>query len=120
MALGVAAWGAIFLGAGASKVQELTGRRRRPLAGIVEAASSGNLDQALKRVPHGSQELVRNAAQQGFLHGLNEILILGAALSFAGSVLALWLVRERDIEREPVSEVSSESAIEAQPQAVQA
>ena len=57
---------------------------------------------------------------QGFLHGLNEILILGAALSFAGSLLALWLVRERDIEREPVVEPAPEGAIEAQPQAAQA
>jgi hypothetical protein len=30
------------------------------------------------------------------------VLLLGAVLSFAGAVLALWLVREREIEREPV------------------
>jgi len=32
---------------------------------------------------------------------LNEVLLLGALLSFAGAALALWLVREREIEREP-------------------
>ena len=122
IAVGIAAWGAIFLGVGASKTQEVAGGAVSggQARGLVEAASSGQLGQALNGVPHGSQEIVRNAAQQGFLHGLNEILILGAALSFAGSVLALWLVRERDIEREPVAEVSSEAAIEAHPQAAQA
>jgi predicted MFS family arabinose efflux permease len=122
IAVGIAAWGAIFLGVGASKTQEVAGGAVSggQARGLVEAASSGQLGQALNGVPHGSQEIVRNAAQQGFLHGLNEILILGAALSFAGSVLALWLVRERDIEREPVAEASSEAAIEAHPQAAQA
>src|SRR3954449_3830516 len=120
IAVGIAAWGAIFLGVGASKTQEVAGGAvgSGQARGLVEEASSGQLGQALNGVPHAS--VVRNAAEQGFLHGLNEILILGAALSFAGSLLALWLVRERDIEREPVAETPSESAIEAQPQAVQA
>jgi hypothetical protein len=30
------------------------------------------------------------------------VLTLGALLSFAGAVLALWVVREREIEREPL------------------
>jgi EmrB/QacA subfamily drug resistance transporter len=122
IAVGIAAWGAIFLGVGASKTQEVAGGAVSggQARGLVEAASTGQLHQALNGVPQGAQGVVRNAAEQGFLHGLNEILILGAALSFAGSVLAFWLVRERDIEREPVPEASSEGAIEAQPQAVQA
>ena len=121
IAVGIAAWGAIFLGVGSSKTQEIAGGAVSggQARGLVEAASSGQLGQALNGVPHGAQAAVRNAAEQGFLHGLNEILILGAALSFAGSLLALWLVRERDIEREPAVE-SSEGAIEAQPQVAQA
>ena len=36
---------------------------------------------------------------------MNEILLLGGVLSLAGAVAALWLVRERDIERaEPVAD----------------
>jgi EmrB/QacA subfamily drug resistance transporter len=118
IAVGIAAWGAIFLGVGSSKTQEVAGGAVSggQARGLVEAASSGQLGQALNGVPHGAQAVVRNAAEQGFLHGLNEILILGAGLSFVGSLLALWLVRERDIEREPVSE----GAIEPQPQAAQA
>ncbi len=55
------------------------------------------------------------AAEQGFLHGLNEVLLLGAVLAFAGSVLALWLVREREIERETVG-----AALQAEPGAARA
>jgi EmrB/QacA subfamily drug resistance transporter len=106
VAVGIAALGAIFVGRGADKVSELaagtpaaTGERPRQL---VEAASSGNLDQALAAVPPQARHLVSDAAGQGFITGLNDVLMIGALLSFAGAVLALWLVREREIEREPV------------------
>jgi hypothetical protein len=45
---------------------------------------------------------VADVAREGFLAGLNEVLALGAGLAFAGAVVALWLVREHEIEREPV------------------
>jgi hypothetical protein len=60
--------------------------------------------------------VARNAAEQGFLHGLNEILVLGAILSFAGAVFALWLVRESDIERETLED----TAFEVEPEPAQA
>ena len=103
IAVGIAAWGAIFLGAGA--VEGAGGRRRRGQrrrgarpgrSDLLGGAAAG----ARRRCPQRARELTRNAAEQGFLHGLNEILLLGALLSFAGAAFALWLVRERDIERE--------------------
>lgn len=106
IAVGIAAWGALFLGRGADEVSELAagtpaadGERPREL---IEAASSGNLDQALVGIPAEAQATVANAAGEGFLAGLNEVLLLGALLSFAGAVAALLLVREHDIDREPV------------------
>jgi EmrB/QacA subfamily drug resistance transporter len=106
VAVGIAVWGAIFVGRGADKVAELTagtptavGDRPREL---VEAASSGNLDQALAGIPPQAHEAVTHAAREGFLAGFNDVLLLGGVLSLAGAVLALWLVRERDIEREPL------------------
>jgi EmrB/QacA subfamily drug resistance transporter len=106
VAVGIAVWGALFVGRGADKVSELTagtaaasGARPREL---VEAASAGNLDQVLAALPAGAREAAANAARQGFLAGLNDVLTLAAILSFAGAVLALWLVREREIEREPM------------------
>jgi EmrB/QacA subfamily drug resistance transporter len=107
IAVGIAAWGAIFLGRGADKVEQLTagtpaagGERPRQL---VEAVSSGNLDSALASVPPGARGGVASAAREGFLSGMNEIFMLGGILAFAGALFALWLVREKDIERsEPV------------------
>lgn len=109
VAVGIAVWGAIFVSRGADKVSELaagtpaaSGERPRQL---VEAASSGNLDEALRGVRAGARETMANAAHEGFLAGLNDVLTLGAFLSFAGAALALWLVRERDIERAPAPAV---------------
>jgi hypothetical protein len=88
---------------------------------LVEAASSGNLDQALGGVPPQLQNLVANAANPGFLAGLSDLLLLGALLSFAGAVLALWLVRERAIEREPVeSEPEGEPGSDVVPESAAA
>jgi EmrB/QacA subfamily drug resistance transporter len=114
IAIGIAAWGAIFLGRGAAKVEELaagtpaaTGERPRQL---VEAVSSGNLDSALANVPPGSRSGVADAARDGFLSGINEILMLGGIIAVAGAIFALWLVREEDIEREAPIDVEPEYA----------
>jgi len=104
IAVGVAAWGAVFLGRGADKIAALTagtpsstGDHPRQL---IEAASGGKLGQALRAVPQGARALVADATRQGFLSGLDTILVFGAVLAFAGAVLALWLVREHEIERD--------------------
>jgi len=123
VAVGIAVWGAVFVGRGADKVAELaagtpaaSGDHPRQL---VEAASSGSLDQALSAFPQRTHEAVSNAAGQGFLTGLNDVLTLGALLCFAGAALAVWLVREREIDREPV-EPEAEGEGEARPEAVAA
>jgi EmrB/QacA subfamily drug resistance transporter len=102
VAVGTAGWGAIFLGVGASRVESLAGGAvdHQQARSLVEATSSGTLPQVISQLPRGVQGQVRQAAEQGFLHGLNEILVLGAIVCFVGAALALWLVRERQIERE--------------------
>ena len=117
VAVGVAVWGAIFVGQGAAKVSDLTagtatasGDHPRQL---VEAASSGSLNQALAAVPQHAQPAIEHAAREGFLAGTNEVLTLGSLVCFAGAVLALWLVRERDIEREPQEQQGSEAIPQA-------
>ena len=123
VAVGVAVWGAIFVAQGASKVSDLTagtatasGDHPRQL---VEAASSGSLHQAVAALPPQARHGVEHAAREGFLAGFNDVLTLGGVVCFAGAVLALWLVRERDIEREPV-EPESQRESEAMPQAAAA
>jgi len=110
IAVGIAAWGALFLGRGADKVEQLaagtpaaSGERPRLL---VEAVSSGNLDAALLGLPAGARERVADAAREGFLSGMNEIFMLGGLLALVAALLSLWLVRERDIERaEPIEDI---------------
>jgi EmrB/QacA subfamily drug resistance transporter len=120
VAIGTAAWGAIFLARGANKVASLAagtpaaaGSRPRQ---FVEALTGGHLTAATQNLPHGARELVVSATHQGFLDGLNAILMIGAIVAFAGAALALWLVREHEIERdvhpEVVAEEDGEPAIE--------
>ncbi|MGO9892070.1 MAG: MFS transporter [Solirubrobacteraceae bacterium] len=119
IAVGVAAWGAIFLGRGAAKISALTAGTPAATGGrpreLIEAASGGKLTQALQAVPHGARALVENATRQGFLSGLDTILVIGSLLAFAGAALALWLVREHEIEREQLPDVTAvpEPEIEA-------
>ena len=91
-----AAWGAIFLGCGASEVEQAGGLARGRGSAprqLVEAASSATRRRA------GQSAAV---AREGFLAGMNEILLIGGFLALAGSAIAL-LVREREIEREPLA-----------------
>ena len=66
-------------------------------------------------MPHGARALVADATRQGFLSGLNTILVIGAVVAFAGAGLALWLVREHEIEREQHPELiaAGEQELEA-------
>jgi MFS family permease len=110
VAVGVAAWGAIFIARGADKVSTLAAgtsaaRGDHPRQ-LVEAASSGDLGHAVAGLPPHAHDIVFNAAREGFLAGFNDVLTLGALVSFAGAVLALWLVREHEIEREPVESMA--------------
>jgi MFS family permease len=101
VAVGTAAYGAVFLGVGASKAQSLAGGAvdHDQARGLVEATSSGALPQALAQVPASARDTVRQATEEGFLHGLNEILLIGGVLCLVGTGFALWLVREREIDR---------------------
>jgi MFS family permease len=116
VAVGTAAWGALFLGAGASKVESLTGGTvdHDQARGLVEATSSGALPQALRSVPASARDNVRAAAEQGFIHGLNEIIMLGGILCLVGTAFALWLVREREIDRGEEG-AGSDAPLEAEP-----
>ena len=111
IAVGVAAWGAIFLARGADKIATVAAGT--PAAAgdhprrLIEAASGGHLGSVLAALPPGARGLVASATRQGFLSGLNTILLIGALVAFAGAVLAAWLVREQEIEREQPDLIAS-------------
>ena len=118
VAVGIAAWGAIFLGRGADKVEELAagspaGHRRAP----APAGGGGVVGQPRpgpgRACPAQAREAVTTAAREGFLSGMNEILVVAGVLALAGAVLSLLLVREGEIERDafqPEAEIVPEPA----------
>jgi EmrB/QacA subfamily drug resistance transporter len=112
VAVGTAAWGAIFLARGATRVATLLAGTRDATGGrprqLVEALTDGHLAVATRAIPHGARELAIAATHQGFLTGLNAILVIGGAVAFLGAALALWLVREHEIEREQPPDVVAE------------
>jgi EmrB/QacA subfamily drug resistance transporter len=104
VAVGVAAWGAIFLAQASDKVASVAAGTPAATGGhprqLVEALTSGHLAQAVSGVPHGAREAVVEATRQGFLTGFNAILVIGGLVAITGAALALWLVREHEIERD--------------------
>jgi EmrB/QacA subfamily drug resistance transporter len=104
VAVGIAAWGALFAARGANEASStdpaIGGHGRQ----LVEAVSGGRLHDALLGLPADARAGAGHAARVGFLSGLNEILLLGGVLAVAGAIAAALLVRERDIERETVKD----------------
>src|SRR3954452_12237985 len=93
VSVGIAAWGALFLHSGASKVESITGATGAQPRHLVEAVSSG-------QVPAGSGGVAGQAARDGFLSGFNEIMLIGGGVAIAGAIAVALLVREGEIERE--------------------
>jgi EmrB/QacA subfamily drug resistance transporter len=117
VAVGVAAWGAIFLGRGAEKISSVAGGTPGSAGDhprhLLEAASDGRLGSALTAVPHAARGLVEHATREGFLSGLNAILVIGALLALIGAAVAFWLVREHQIERERPEVIAPAGELEA-------
>lgn len=104
VAVGTAAWGAVFLARGSSKVSSLLAGTH-PARGaqprhLLEALTGGQFPAVTRAVPPDARQAVVHATHQGFLAGLNSILVIGGIVAFVGAALALWLVREREIERD--------------------
>jgi hypothetical protein len=111
VAVGIAAWGALFTARGAAKTVSLAPQTHGHGRQLVEAVSAGRLRDAIAGLPAGAGRIVTHAAREGFLSGLNEVLLLGGGLALLGAVIAALLVREREIERSPLEgQVSSVGA----------
>jgi EmrB/QacA subfamily drug resistance transporter len=112
IATGIAALGSIF----ASQLRDtVTGSLAgTPVAGhahqIADAISSGQVNGAIASAPGPAREVIANAAQAGFVDGLNLILLIGAIVAFAGAALALTLIRQRDYVAAPVGAAAPAAA----------
>jgi len=115
VAMGTAVWGAIFLARGASTVRSVLVGTPAAIGGrprqLMEALSGGGLAAATHALPPGARQAVVAATRQGFLTGLNEVLTIGGVVALVAAVLALWLVRENEIEREQVEVAPSREEI---------
>src|SRR5579884_2503314 len=111
IATGIAGLGAIFQSRIAS---QLAASGRVPagrVAGFSQAVSSGALQRVLHAVPATARPQAATLARSAFVSGLNEILLAAAAVLFAGGLLALALVRRRDLvaSRAAVAEAGASS-----------
>jgi hypothetical protein len=97
-ATGIAVLGAIFQ----TQLQSALAPRLAgtPVAGnlhkIAHAIAGGAAPAVLHRVPAGLRAQATVAVHGAFASALNDILLVGAVVAFAGAVLALALVRGRD------------------------
>ncbi|WP_019549448.1 MFS transporter [Streptomyces sulphureus] len=106
IALGVAVMGAVFAGRVKDSVSDaLAGT---PLAGradeLAGAVSSGQLEHAMGQLPARERGIFAQAAQSGFVEGLNSVLVFAAVVAFVGTVLVIPLIRSRDLEGDGDSE----------------
>jgi predicted MFS family arabinose efflux permease len=113
VAVGIAAWGALFTARGAAKVASLAPAARAHGRQLVEAVSAGRLHDAVAALPTAARGVVAHAARQGFVSGLDEVLLLGGVLAVLGAIAATLLVREREIEREAPEPVQVAAAASA-------
>jgi EmrB/QacA subfamily drug resistance transporter len=66
------------------------------VAPVAKAIAGGAAQSVLARVPPQLRAEAGRAIHASFAAALNDILLVGALIAFAGALLALWLVRGRD------------------------
>jgi EmrB/QacA subfamily drug resistance transporter len=103
VALGVAALGALFQDRVEASVHDaLAGTPLGSHAGqVADAFTSGNAAAAFGSVPPGQRGILARAAESSFVSGLDTIMLAAAVICFAGAVLSLLLVRQRDFVHQP-------------------
>jgi hypothetical protein len=73
---------------------------------LVDVVATGNVDAAVAGAPPGLEDQVALAAETAFVAGFDEIQLVSAAIAFAGAILALVLVRQRDFVAVPGGEAA--------------
>jgi hypothetical protein len=107
IATGVAGLGAIFQSQVSSRLAELAPQAPPSFAGAV---SSGGIHAAVQAAPAGTQAQLTGAANQAFISGFNDILLVGAIIALVGAVAGFTLVRGRDFVTQPAGEPATEPA----------
>ncbi|HST56053.1 MAG TPA: MFS transporter [Solirubrobacteraceae bacterium] len=113
IATGIAGLGAIFQHVVLShslenlrQISSVGAAKAHELAAAV--TSGGGAKQAFSSVPPQARQQVGVALRSGFTDGMNEILLVAAALAIAGGALALVLIRASDFAPGPAGEQQHE------------
>jgi EmrB/QacA subfamily drug resistance transporter len=99
IATGIAAYGAIFQHLVTQKTLDALGPVRGALhgaGGLGQALASGHVAAILDRLPPDVRAPFAHAVRVGFTGALNDILIVGGAVAFAGAAAGFLMVRGRD------------------------
>jgi EmrB/QacA subfamily drug resistance transporter len=103
IATGIASLGAVFQAQVSTKLSEVLPNAPH---GLAEVVSSGGSVAAAKVVPPGQRAEVTEAAKVAFVSGFNEILLIGAILSFAAAAAGFLLVRSSDFVQAPSADAA--------------
>jgi EmrB/QacA subfamily drug resistance transporter len=112
IATGIAALGAIFQSRIMTFLSQANIASQVPLRPLAQGIASGATPKgplACERCPSGYRINPTTVAHQAFISGLNTIFVVSAIVLFAGAILALLLVRQRDFVAS-APQVAAESA----------
>jgi len=110
IATGVASLGAVFQSRVDAKLSTLLPQAPH---GLAEAVSSGGSRAAAAFAPPSQRPEVIHAAKVAFVSGFNDILLVGAILSFVVAALGFALVRPRDFVQQASPEADATEAVPA-------
>jgi len=96
IATGIAALGAIFQSAVASKTIDALGAAPRAGGDLGAKLASGNPGGLLRTLPADQRQRFLDAFHTGFAGAMNEILLIASILALAGAIAGFALVRRED------------------------
>jgi hypothetical protein len=103
IATGIAGLGSVFSHKVRTDIESLLGHAPHITAPtahkLAESVSQGSgVGGGLSKLPAAARPVAIHAVRSAFVAGLNEIFLIGAALTLVSSVLTLILIRSRDFE----------------------
>jgi hypothetical protein len=98
MAVGIAAYGAVFQHTIRTNVVHALAKTRLAHRSIADGniIAAGGTPSLLAHTPAAHRAALKHVAASSFSAGLNEIFLLGALVAVVGAVAGLCLVRARD------------------------
>jgi len=112
IATGIAAYGAMFQHRIESEL--IADLRGTPVSGrsheLAQAVAGGGTQQIVEQAPPPIRSVIAHNAEAAFVAGLNELLLVGASIAFAGAILSFVLVRRADYVAVPSPAEGAEAA----------